>query len=308
MVPVSVLAIAFLWRKEIFSKRSQILIIIFSALLMLFLLYRNYFMSPVGMTQRAGEIFIGNNSPNILTTIGYFLTNYINHFSPQFLFQSGDFNLTQSTGVSSMMLTSFALPLVFGLAYFIKEFRKSKFAKFIIFSIIIFPLASSLTIIEKGAEATRSIQVVPFMAILVTVGFWQLANLLKDKYKLVLALIIGFAVIESGFFYYDYFYAYPARAADNYNYGLPEAFKAALSANHDYYYISKNVSGCEIDAAFFMHYDPSKYQNGGTVKNVVCINPEKIRNPRPDSVAIYAATDTINHFNNEKLIYSGLLS
>jgi len=308
MLPITALTMAFLWRKEIFKRRVIILILLFSALLFTFLLYYDNIISSVGITDRAGSVSISNFSPSIFSTTGYFISNYINHFSPQFLFQSGDYNLRHSSGVSSMLFTSFAFPLLLGLAYFVKKFRSSKFAKFIIFMIVTFPLASSLTIIEEGAQATRSIHIIPFLAILVTAGIWQLYILFKEKYKLILVLLSTFFFIELSLFYHNYFFVYPIKAASYYNYGLPEAFETALIYDYDQYYISRNISTFGIEMPFFMKYNPASYQNNKVIPYVKYLYAEKLENPEPNSVAIYRAGDNIKHFDNEQLMYTSSCS
>lgn len=304
MLPITALAMAILWRKEIFKRRVTILILVFSASLFTFLIYYDNIISSGGIIDRAGSVSISNFSPSIFSTAGYFISNYINHFSPQFLFQSGDYNLRHSSGVSSMLFTSFAFPLLLGLAYFIKKFKSSKFAKFIIFMIIIFPLASSLTIIEEGAQATRSIHIIPFLAILTVAGIWQIYSLFKEKYKSILVILSLFFLVEVSLFYYNYFFVYPIKAANYYNYGLPEAFETALKYDHDQYYVSRNISTFGIEMPFFMKYDPASYQNNKVIPNVKYLYAEKLENPKPNSVAIYRAGDSIKHFANEQLMHT----
>jgi len=126
ILPISALAIAILWRKDIFKKRSVAMILFLSVLIFSFLMFYDYIINPMGITDRAGSVSISNFSPSIFATAGYFINNYINHFSPQFLFQSGDYNLRHSSGISSMMLTVFAVPLIFGCNFYDYYFSACK--------------------------------------------------------------------------------------------------------------------------------------------------------------------------------------
>jgi len=132
--------------------------------------------------------------------------------------------------------------------------------------------------------------------------------LLKDKNRLVLIALSLFFLIELSMFYNNYFFIYPVKAAGYFNYGLPEAFEIAIKENPDYYYVSKNISTFGIEMPFFMKYDPKKFQTNKVIPNVKYLYPEKLENPKSNSVAIYRAADNIKHFPDEELLYSGSYS
>lgn len=302
MVPIMVFAILIIWHKKIFTRINILISSLLAFLFVLILIYDNS-IHPAGLIERANSIAIWNNSPGLLTTAKYFLKNYLTHFSPQFLFQSGDFNLRHSSGISSMILTSFIFPLIFGLYYVIKNI-KDKFNLFLLSQLVLFPFASSLTIIEEGAQATRSIQVVPFVSLVIAYGLWQIYLSLKGKYPQILYILALFFLSELGFFYFNYFTAYPIKAADYFNYGMPETLKFSLGQETDRYYISRNVLAYNgIDVAFFTNFDPAEYQRTRFITNVRYIDPQKL-NPLPNSIAVYSVNDDIKHFNNEELIYT----
>ncbi len=303
VIPISALIIAYLWREEIFKKRIIFLISTLAVLLLILILAYDHFIDPAGILARPQDILITDDHPLFYIVITRFLTNYINHFSPEFLFQRGDLNLRHSSGVSSMLLTSFLLPLLWGLIYFFRQFKKSRLAQFLILQFFLFPLPASLTIIDEGAQATRTLHVVPFLALIIIFGFWNMVNFFKREKKkyLTLAFLI-FLTFESIMFYRNYFTVYPVLAINNFEGGMPEAMEFAFSQKAPYYYISTSVCKYRIEIPFFMKYPPAKFQEHLVFPNARCLYSRKITNPIAGSIAVYKATDFIPHFPKEKLL------
>lgn len=307
IVPVSALLVVFLWRREIFWNeryRINILIsILVTALLGLILVY-DHLIDPAGILTRPHDVLIIDDNPPIFTAAERFFENYFSHLSPEFLFQHGDLNYRHSAGVSSMLLTSFFFPLLAGLVYFIGRFKKSRGAAFLVIQFFLFPVASSITVINEGAQATRTIHIVPFLAIIITCGFWQLFKFLGGRHRYLTAAILIFALFESAMFYKYYFVAYPVSAGAIYNFngGMPEALEFAFSQKAPYYYVSTSVCQYRIEIPFFMKYPPAEFQKSLVFPNARCIYPKKIVNPIPGSIAVYKTGDPIEHFPREKLL------
>ncbi|MFH1183387.1 MAG: hypothetical protein V1690_03950 [Candidatus Moraniibacteriota bacterium] len=303
VVPLSALILAIIWREEILKKRIILLISIMSVLLLGLIIVYDRHIDPAGILARPHDVLIIDDNPPTYVALQRFVSNYLSHFSPSFLFQRGDLNYRHSPGVSSMLFTSFFLPLLMGLVYFIKRFKKSKFAAFLVLQFLIFPLAASITIINEGAQATRTIQFVPFAAIIITYGVWELIKLLKEKYRIVLAALLVFALFEGVIFYNYYFTLYPQVAIANFEGGMPEAMQFAFSQKASYYYVSMSVCKYRIEIPFFMKYPPEKFQQSLIFPNARCLDTRKIPNdPIPGSIAVYKAGDFIPHFPNETLL------
>lgn len=304
VIPMSAILVAIIWRKEILKKRINILIsILIVALLGLVLIY-DHLIDPTGILTRPHEVLIIDDNPPIYVAVERFFDNYVAHLSPDFLFQHGDLNYRHSSGVSSMMLTSFLFPLLVGLVYFIGRFKKSKLAVFLVLQFFLFPVASSITVINEGAQATRTIHIVPFLALIILYGFWKIYQILRERHGYVFTAIIIFTLFESVMFYKYYFTIYPVSAGAIYNFngGMPNAMEFAFSQKAPYYYISTSVCQYRIEIPFFMKYPPEKFQQSLIFPNARCIYPRKINNPISGSIGVYKAGDPIPHFSGEKLL------
>lgn len=337
VVPLSAILVAIIWSEEIFGisfinlfkrasktsffvsseakpdikkkflgerQRINILISIFIIALLSLVLIYDHKIDPTGILTRPNDVLIIDDNPPVYVVAERFIKNYFTHLSPSFLFQHGDLNYRHSSGVSSMLLTSFFFPIVFGMVYFLNRFKKSKMAVFLVLQFFLFPVASSVTVINEGAQATRTIHIVPFLALIITYGFWQIFKFLGEKNKHLVAAVILFALFESVMFYKYYFTIYPtsAGAINDFNGGMPQAMEFAFSKNAPYYYISTSICQYRIEIPFFMKYPPEKFQQSKVLSNARCLYPKKVINPIPGSIGVYKAGDPIEHFPQEKLL------
>jgi len=284
--------------------RLNILISILTVGLLALILAYDHMIDPTGILTRPQEVLIIDDHPPVYTAAERFFDNYFAHLSPEFLFQHGDLNYRHSSGVSSMLLTSFFFPLLVGLVYLIDRFKKSKWAAFLVLQFFLFPVASSITVINEGAQATRTIHIVPFLAVIITYGFWQIFKLLGQKYHYLIAGLLIFTMFETVMFYKYYFTIYPVSSGAIYNFngGMPEAMEFAFAQKAPYYYVSTSVCKYRIEIPFFMKYPPAKFQQSLVFPNARCLYPGKVKDPVPGSIAVYKAGDSIPHFPREKLL------
>ena len=302
VVPPSAVILAIIWREEILKKRIALLISALSVLLLGLIIVYDQYIDPAGILARPHDVLIIDDNPPVYLALERFAANYISHFSPDFLFQRGDLNYRHSPGFSSMLFVSFLFPLLFGLVYFAKRFRESRLAAFLVLQFFLFPLPASITVIDEGAQATRSIHVVPFLAVIIAFGVWKMIAFLKKKQRYLLLAILIFALLESVMFYKYYFTVYPVAAINNFDGGMPEAMQFAFSQKAPYYYISTSVCKYRIEIPFFMRYPPEKFQKSLVFPNARCLYLGKITNPIPGSIAVYKAGDFIRHFPGETLL------
>jgi hypothetical protein len=288
---------------KIFNKLNILISILVIALLGLILAY-DHLIDPTGILTRPHEVLIIDDNPPLYLIADRFFDNYLAHLSPAFLFQHGDLNYRHSSGVSSMLFTSFFFPLLVGLVYFVDRFKKSKWAAFLVLEFFLFPAASSITVINEGAQATRTIHIVPFLAVIITYGFWQIFKFLGKKYHYLIAGLLIFTMFETVMFYKYYFTIYPTSAGAIYDFngGMPKALEFAFAQKAPYYYISTSVCSYRIEIPFFMKYPPAKFQQSLIFPNARCLYPRKISNPIPGSIAVYKKGDAFDHFPHEKLL------
>ncbi len=182
------------------------------------------------MHERAASIFTFAGGVNKETVL-IFLKNYLSHFSPQFLFLSGDSNTRHGAGTGVLYLA--LLPLILaGIVAIFKNISKQEF-KFLLVWLLIFPLGGALT--NDGVpHATRTLIGAPLFAILCGVGLDFLETSWPRLTKIIAVLLsIGFAV-ELATFLIFYFNYYPSICAEWCDYGQKEVLQY-VSVNYKEY-------------------------------------------------------------------------
>lgn len=301
VVPILVITALIIWWKEIFTRRDIILTSILCVLLFSLILVYDHSLNAEGILSRPTRIATWNGSLNILESVKRVSWSYLTHLTPQFLFQGGDTNPRHSAGVSSMMPTSLLFPILLGIAYFIKNW-KSRFSKYVLIQLALFPLAASLTIIEEGGHAIRTIHVIPFFTITAIYGFKTLFEYLKSV-KFATAIFVAFMVWELTAFYSYYFFVFPNKSVNEFNRGMPEAIQTLFSYSASQYFISETVQAHGIEVPFFTKFAPVQYQSGVSHSPpVVVIRSQDLEQPKSGTVAVFSREDNIPHFPNESLL------
>ena len=161
------------------------------------------------LTARFKTIAVWYDSPGAVEVIKRIAVRYLDYFNPYFIFIRGDGNPRHNTGVGLLFL--FMLPLVIiGLYVLIRHCRRNPWYRFILASLLVYPVAAVLTI--HRFHGTRSLDGVPFWSMIAVIGaLWCWRR--REKFKVVLTALAVFAVCETGYYLYDYFTAYPARTA-----------------------------------------------------------------------------------------------
>lgn len=187
--------------------------------------------------RRAGWIFTFANGFNA-ETVNVFLSNYFSHFSPAFLFIDGDPNIRH--GAQTGTLYWAMLPFLFaGVVYLLTSKPDKKVLIFIIFWIVVFPLAGALT--NDGVpHATRSLPGAPVMCVLSGYGVSGLIRSLsgmaggrKAAYALYAAVIV-LSLVSLSIFSKRYFYLYPKISYPAWEYGQKDIFTEIRKIEGDY--------------------------------------------------------------------------
>ena len=161
-------------------------------------------------------------------TMGIFIKNYFSHFSLNFLFKNGDPNLRH--GAQTGVLYWWMFPaIVLGLILLNRSIQKSWYYCLILFWLIIFPLAGSLT--NDGVpHATRTLIGAPLFSLICGIGTWKaiqiVHKLTKSKllagFALTFILIISLASLLN--FSRKYFQNYPTISSGWWDYGHRQIF------------------------------------------------------------------------------------
>lgn len=134
------------------------------------------------------------------------VSNYLSHFSPNFLFVSGDINPRSQMPGSSQLYSISAVFILLGLVYIIKHSGintvKKKDPKYLwfIYLLLIAPLPAAIT--RESPHALRAILLAPVFATISSMGVYYLSGFFKKNKKIVLgSIIIFYALSFEGYFY-----------------------------------------------------------------------------------------------------------
>lgn len=190
-----------------------------------------------------------------------FFQNYLSHFSPRFLFITGDeIARSKVSGIGQSLLV--LAPFYFlGLLDLLKLDNKGK--KLTLFWFLIAPLAASLTF--QSPHALRAHNMVIPLSIITALGVFTAFKAIK-KLKPIFALgIIAFSLLFAhNFTYYlhQYYVHYPKELPYAWEYGFEEMGQY-IKENGDQYdqiIISNRYDQPYILTAFFTQYPPDKFQ------------------------------------------------
>lgn len=192
---------------------------------------------------------------------------YLRHFSPVFLFISGDTNLRHSTQALGQVYW-LELPLVLlGIVFLIK--REHKLAGLVLGWLLIAPIPGSFA--KEAPHASRAMFTLGAWQILAASGLYYLVLLFKNYGRfVVIFFIIAFLILLS-IYYYTYLFEYPQKSSQYWQYGYKQAIGYLQKEynNYDLIVMTRTYGEPQIFTLFYLQYDPQKYQ---TDKN---LNREK---------------------------------
>lgn len=193
-----------------------------------------------------------------------FIGNYLEYFSPKFLFFEGGTQYQFSVPKTGLLYL-INLPFFYlGLAFLLKkEYR------LFLFWLLLAPIPASLT--NEKYAVIRATTMLPATEIVTALGFfkfinWVIKNSLKiDNWKLKIAIrvYIGVILFSLGKYLSNYFTEYRTNYSWSWQYGYKEAVSFA-KANYDKYdkiIITKKYGEPHEFFLFFWPWDPAKYQS-----------------------------------------------
>ncbi len=159
-----------------------------------------------------------------------FLQNYLAHFSPQFLFLSGDANPRHAVGGFGQMLWVEAPLLVAGLWRVCKRVRnpQARTERLLLGWFLLAPLSAALTN-EGIPHALRTLHGLPAPQILCALGILDFGGWVRRRWARGKWLARGGAVvwgINAALFLAAFFVLYPVQSAPVFEYGLGRALTA----------------------------------------------------------------------------------
>src|SRR3989339_255043 len=192
-----------------------------------------------------------------------FVKNYLSHFSPRFLFVTGD-EIARSKVPEMGQTYLFLIPFYFlGLFSLLKLDSKGKV--FTLVWILIAPLAAALTF--QSPHALRSQNMVIPLSIISGLGFSVVLNLLfRSGKKWLVGSISALLLILGGYsvgrYLHLYYVHYPKTLPYAWQYGFDQIadYVGQQYYNYDRILISDRYDQPYILMAFFLKYDPRVLQ------------------------------------------------
>lgn len=279
--PLLVLGLVFLYRKKIIKNRFGIMALIVFIVLSGFLCFQTTSANTVKLsgTSIFGDPSIVNakietprnehDSQGALTKVMHnrvsygierFVQNYLNAFSPDFLFSKGGGNHAHNIANFGNMYLVEAFFFFLGIAFFLSK-KKTKAHYFVLWWLFIAPIAASLT--KDAPHTVRMFAIFPIPAILVASGImWFLASIPRRITYGVIGLL-GVLFVANISVYFDRYYVhFPHNESNHWSIAYD---KLASELNNEILKDKKVVmTGVEESAyiylLFYSSYNPHRYQ------------------------------------------------
>ncbi len=186
-----------------------------------------------------------------------FTKNYLSHYSPRFLFITGD-EIARSKVPGMGQFYIFLAPLYLLGIYFLLQ-AKNKFAKFTLVWFLVAPLAASLTF--QSPHALRSHNFVVPASLVIAFGFWGLVKNLKQKFIASIIFVV-FLLYFFAIYLHQYFVVYPKVLPYAWQYGFDHiaAYVKENGSKYDKIIITDRYDQPYILMAFYLQIPPEKMQ------------------------------------------------
>ncbi|HWW09807.1 MAG TPA: hypothetical protein VNY76_06120 [Candidatus Acidoferrales bacterium] len=194
---------------------------------------------PGALTAEFSVVNIGTDHPTLPALAGRFLSNYIQFFSPDFLFIHGDANLRHNTGYAGMLLAVMLPLLLLGLWACWKR-RAELLPRFTLLCLLLGPVAGALT--YPVPHALRGAIMLPFLFVLAAYGMGSIRTITARR-PVIPALLTAALVVQGALYTVDMYTSYPVRAGEAFDTGaVPAVLAAAQAANGHTVYISSTLN------------------------------------------------------------------
>ncbi|MFA6293712.1 MAG: glycosyltransferase family 39 protein [Victivallales bacterium] len=218
---------------------------VFFLLPMFIALIRN----PHVLTSRINEISLWKDAPPIYELACRICSRYLDYFSPEFLFISGDAE-PRHNACNAGGLYVFMLPFVVaGIFYTIREFRRNPYCRFILLALLSYPTAAVVTM--DRMHGTRTLSGLPFWCVISVLGF---CFIWKNKVKLrpLVIAVLCFSVIEISSYFVSYFGSYALKSRSSFFAPFVETLEASFPelGKGDTLYVSNSVFPHPVDKGF----------------------------------------------------------
>ncbi|MFC1710450.1 ArnT family glycosyltransferase [Patescibacteria group bacterium] len=293
--PLFVLSIIVIYRKDILKKYSKekVKTIMLGILTFVMFLPLPFILLNPEARARSSEVFlvdqgavskieqnrVDSSLPPLVSRMVYnrpvyfassTIRNYIDYYSPTFLFVKGGTNW-QFSIPDTGLLYLVSLPFFYLGLYLIivRSIKGDKKYQVILAWLIMAPLAAAIT--KERYAILRSTTMLPIPMILTSLGFFHVfdyLNRLKKKKSIInlanimLVVYVGIIFVSLGCYLRQYFGKYSEEYSQVWQYGYKEAVEYAKDNHDSYDYIifTKKYGEPHEFVLFFWPWSPKKYQ------------------------------------------------
>lgn len=196
--------------------------------------------------------------------------NYLQSFSTNFLFIKGDLNLRHSLPNIGQFYRIEAIFLLLGLFFFFTKTLDIKLKLFIAFWLFSAPIPAALTR-DGGTHATRLFFFLPPLLLLISLGlYYSLRVLKKSLRKLFIFCVLLLYVTLFVFYQHDYWVHYPWNSERWWHAGFQESFQTIKEIDKDYEKVVVSTANEPpwIFFAAWSEYPLDKWHRGYPLKRV----------------------------------------
>ncbi|MCJ7804133.1 glycosyltransferase family 39 protein [Patescibacteria group bacterium] len=191
-------------------------------------------------------------------------SNYLESFSPQFLFLAGDLNFRHSSGGNGELYLICLPFFLIGLFAFLKE--RKRYQKFLIYLMLIAPLPATIT--RDSQHAIRLLFLMPIVLMISAFGLSGFINWLNKQFKrkllriLIYVFLLMIFVLNFTFYLHQYFWHYPQESWRYWAYGYKEAMQEVnkLEKNYDKIFIENTYEPSLLWFLFWHQYPAKEFQ------------------------------------------------
>lgn len=229
------------------------------------------FIVDQGAVNRIIEKRITSNLPPTITRlvynrpiyfVGNFIKNYMEYFSPKFLFLEGGTQYQFSIPKKGLVLPILLPFFYFGLIILILKALRDKDFRYILFLVLISPIPAAIT--NEKFAVVRAMTMLPLVEVVSVIGLAETLKKINKKYLMYFYGgfgVLGYIFLES--YLLTYFTTYRASYSWSWQYGYKEvvSFIKEKYSNYDKILVTKKYGEPHEYILFYMKWDPGKYIN-----------------------------------------------
>lgn len=230
------------------------------------------FLLDAGAVNKIESLRVSSNLPRPLSRLIYnrpvylaenFIGNYIDYFSPKFLFLNGGTQYQFSIpnyGLSYLINLPF---FYLGLAILIAKSLKSKDYRLVLGWLILAPVPAALT--QEKFAVIRSTAMLPIPQILAAIGLYYVWDRFRLSWFFVAAYLITLSLL-CGKYAIAYATTYPKEYSWAWQYGYKQVVEYSREKydKYDKIIVTKKYGEPHEFFLFFLKWDPGKYQTDPT--------------------------------------------